>query len=64
MTTPAANRASLYFYSGPERIELQITDLTAEQLNLVYQLAKTVDGHGLAALSLSLQVDALPTCDG
>ena len=64
MTTPAANRASLYFYSRPERIELQITDLTAEQLNLVYQLAKTVDGHGLAALSLSLQVDALPTCDG
>ena len=36
---------------------------TTEQLNLVYQLAKTVDGHGLAALSLSLQVDALPTCD-
>ena len=64
MTTPTPTRASLYFYSGPERIELQITDLTAEQLKLVRQLAKTVDGHGLAALALSLQVDVLPTCDG
>jgi len=54
MTTPTPTRATIYMYSGPETLELRLSDLTADQLSLLYQLAESAGATGLAALAFDL----------
>lgn len=54
MTTSSQPRATVYLYSGAESLEMRLTELTADQLSLLYQLADSAGATGLAALAFEL----------
>ena len=44
-------RATIYFYSGSESVELQLKDLDVKQLQHIVELADLAGGKALNALS-------------
>ena len=58
MTTNKQPRATVYLYSGAESLEMRLTELTADQLSLLYQLAESTGATGLAALAFELTSQA------
>ena len=44
-------RATIYFYSGSESVELQLKDLDVKQLQKIVELSDLAGGKALKALS-------------
>ena len=59
MSTNQPTRATVYLYNGAESLEMRLTELTADQLSLLYQLAESTGATGLAALAFELTSQAV-----